>query len=87
LQLFVEYASSNLTHFITIGNTNITTAAVPLLHLFFTSNAAVLLMEAQKYFSPQGAGYPSYATGRPHFVFQYKEFQTSYSPCFKIVSA
>jgi len=34
-----------------------------LLFLFFTSNSVVLLVGAQKYFLPQVAGYPSYATG------------------------
>jgi len=37
-------------------------ASSKLLHLFFTPNSIVLLIGAQKYFLPQGAGYPSYAT-------------------------
>jgi len=39
-------------------------ASFALLHLFFTSNSVIFVdgEGAQKYFLPQGAGYPSYAT-------------------------
>jgi len=46
-----------------ISTVNVLLLQLPQLsHLFFISNYVILLTEAQEYFLPQEAGYPSYAT-------------------------